>query len=432
MIAALAIASFSSARNWDPSYSLLPPHRFTELSEIGNWTLRGSALNLKKFIRLTTNVADQSGGVCLRIPTRFRDWRLQIEIAIHDGGESGGGLTLYFTEQVCPDVTAWSTGFGIWFDMRSTEPDGGFPVYFFSGTGPKDERRKIGSAKLQSNSTHPVTLEIFRSEDKLTIDAVWEYEYRRIGVVEEPNLLKFGYFTLIATSTKGGDVQDLTSLRVFILEDLISAKHAPKGDVDYSSVNRKAIAQAKQKRKESKKRRRKDMPTVFELVEDAKDGQLTGGPVDIRNALKVLAEAGARARQDVTLKQLSELINGPISRTVEAADRRLRHASERFSETQEEIIELWSSLKTSLVDLELEAVTEMAAIEATFITVLETLNLTAEDIDDALKMLKRKARGTGDTSVTMLLMSLSIIEVVCYVAFFCIKRQTTRGFKKAD
>jgi hypothetical protein len=431
MILSLALFAVASPTTWDPSYNLIPPHRLTELGEIGFWTLRGSATNLKKLIRLTSNAAAQSGGVCLRLPVRTRHWMLHIEVQIHPGLNAGSGFFLSFTSDVCSDTWAKPNGFGIWIDTGSPQPDASVPVFFIEGEKGAS-KRQIGSVRIRTNPTSPAVLYIARNDHQLVFDILQNFQYERIGILDVDDLLKFGYFTLTANTTSDGDIHDLISFRLFILDDLTPDKQALQDNVDYDVVNRKIIRQAKQARHESKDRRRQQMPTVFSLVNEAKDGQLTGEAVELKKALRVLVEAQMRVGQEVTLKKLAQLINGPLSKTIEVADRKLRHASERFSETQDEITELWSTLKTSLIDLGIEATTEMAKIEADFLAAIEWLNLTGIDVSGAKKPLKEQAGPIADSSLSMLLLAIAFIEVFCYVAFFCIRRKTTHGFKKAD
>ena len=58
----------------DEGVSLIPPLESTNISEIGNWTLVGAAVNMKRFVRLTPNIEDKVGFACLLVPTFTRDW----------------------------------------------------------------------------------------------------------------------------------------------------------------------------------------------------------------------------------------------------------------------------------------------------------------------------------------------------------------------
>jgi hypothetical protein len=48
------------------------------------------------------------------------------------------------------------------------------------------------------------------------------------------------------------------------------------------------------------------------------------------------------------------------------------------------------------------------------------------------RALKNEVKGVEEHIVTVILGVMSLIEVVCYVIFFCVKRHTTGGFKKID
>ena len=112
-------------------YSAVPPFEFTNISEIGNWTLRGSAANMKKYIRLTSTVDGDYGSMCQRVPTLFKDWQFEVEIKANNNRKIGGeGFWFYFTEEVCPEMLLQFTGFSIWINTTQTDPTGQSPIYF--------------------------------------------------------------------------------------------------------------------------------------------------------------------------------------------------------------------------------------------------------------------------------------------------------------
>jgi hypothetical protein len=80
----------------------------------------------------------------------------------------------------------------------------------------------------------------------------------------------------------------------------------------------------------------------------------------------------------------------------------------------------------------LEATVEMRKIELEVGEYINSTKIGAED-PVALKVaLKHQAEAVHDSALTMLLISISIIEVFCYVIFFFMRRQATHGFKKVD
>jgi hypothetical protein len=69
----LIVLAFAAAAH-EPIYSLIPPLDRTNLSEVGNWTFRGSAVNMKSYVRLTSDaITAEDGALCYRAKTAFRD-----------------------------------------------------------------------------------------------------------------------------------------------------------------------------------------------------------------------------------------------------------------------------------------------------------------------------------------------------------------------
>jgi hypothetical protein len=84
-----------------------------------------------------------------------------------------------------------------------------------------------------------------------------------------------------------------------------------------------------------------------------------------------------------------------------------------------------------LLGLSLEAMGEMQKIER---EVTEYLNHTSLGMGDAgaLKKSLKQTVEVPDSALTMLMAAIAIIELVCYVCFFFIRRSATKGFKKID
>jgi hypothetical protein len=94
----------------EPSYSIYAPFRYTDPGEVGNWSLRGSAIPMRHFIRLTPALPNMTGAVCSLIPTNFRDWNLTVRLSAF-GGLGGIGFRIIFSSRVC---RASSDGFTVW------------------------------------------------------------------------------------------------------------------------------------------------------------------------------------------------------------------------------------------------------------------------------------------------------------------------------
>jgi hypothetical protein len=103
ILAQVAISSFQRG------FSLVDPHKLTDVGEIGNWTIRGSAVSMRHFIRLTSADSNRSGAICTRVPTDFRDWRVELEL----NAFRGKGFYFSFSSDQCPNPETSSNGFSV-------------------------------------------------------------------------------------------------------------------------------------------------------------------------------------------------------------------------------------------------------------------------------------------------------------------------------
>jgi mannose-binding lectin 1 len=406
---------------------LLPPHQFTNLSEIGNWTLRGSASNMKHYIRLTSGTSHQTGSICLRVPTRARDWELQIDVSLQTGSLPGDGLFLYFTQEVCPAFRSRINGFALWLRTERITTTGRVPIVFMEGTGADDPRTEIGTTTVD----HPFTLHISKVNDHLTVATSRDFEYEPVGSLNKTDFLNYGYFTIHGDSHPQMDVVDVVAVRFNAMHDMMAGKYAPQRKTDFSGINRRFIEREKATRRLRKLTRRAAMEITFETVKTKRD-RLDGASVDLKDALRIVAEAHGRAQHNIAEQRLTQLIRGPLVKTIELMYKKVKFAARKFEETSELLTEMWSALKTSLLDLAVETQTDLDRMKEEFVEAVQQLNLAQVNTVAIKKALKKEAADMSDASLTLLLAAVAYVEVVIFVIFFCIKRSKTHGFKKLD
>jgi mannose-binding lectin 1 len=365
--------------------------------------------------------------MCLRIPTRARDWELQIGISIETGWLPGDGIFLYFTQEVCPAFRSRINGFALWIRTERVTDGGRVPVLFMEGTGPDDLRTEIGTTTVD----RAFTLHVAKIGAHLTVDASRDLEYERIGEINKTDLLNYGYFTIHGVSHPQMDLIDVISVSLNQMRDMMAGKYAPSRNADFSMINRNFIEREKAARRLHKLTRRAAMEVTFETAKTKKD-VIDGAPIDLRDALRIVSEACGRAQHDITELRLADLIRGPIAKTVLLAYKKVQLAARKFDETSEILTEMWSSLKTRLLDLAVGARTDMEQMKDDFVAAVQYLNLTELDQFAVKKGLKKEAAEITDASLTLLLAAVAYVEVVVFVVFFCIKRKKTHGFKKLD
>ena len=70
------ILLFNSICIFQTDFNIQSPIFSSNISEIGMWALRGSAINMKKFIRLTSLLTNDYDGLCSFHKTFSNDWQI--------------------------------------------------------------------------------------------------------------------------------------------------------------------------------------------------------------------------------------------------------------------------------------------------------------------------------------------------------------------
>jgi hypothetical protein len=243
----------------EPEYSIFAPFNRTNISEIGNWSLRGSAVSWKNVIRLTSDsLKSEWGALCHRAPTAFVDWSIDIELSSRGQGDGGASLTFLFSDAVCPQYPEKFNGFQVTIKTAETDDSGGSPIYFSEGTfrGANEYAR----IKLR-NQKDPIRVKIIRSEGQVIVEYTTFMRFDPLFTVNlTTKIPDFGYFTISgATDTDRSDNTDVYSIRTRAQTDVRTDHISDK----ILSNNRKIIESDALKRREAKKARREALlPTM--------------------------------------------------------------------------------------------------------------------------------------------------------------------------
>ncbi|KAK8867074.1 Vesicular integral-membrane protein VIP36 [Tritrichomonas musculus] len=426
-----------SSLSLENRYSVVPPFEFTNISEIGNWTLRGSAANMKKYIRLTSTIDGDYGSLCQRVPTLFTDWQFEVEIKAFNNRYRGGeGFWFYFTKEVCPEMLLQYTGFCVWVNTSKTDSKGRSPIFFLNNENQVidfNDCKPLGYIKLR-NTTDPFRLRITKKGKTLKVDHASDLGtgyYEECFHLTNNSLLDYGYFTFsaITGSSLYYDNNDLYSIRTFAL----SAYTQKEFDYDISAKNRKVIEAAVDVRRTMKQERRAKMVNMLKYNEDATNHKNTvnGGTYDIKDAFKLIKEAEERGSDTVSVLQLKAFINSYIETTITKAMKKIDLAFDKFDETKLDMNDLWGYLKTQLLDLSMETKQSLKNLENECLSFAKSINL--QDLNQtSLQQSVSMTNEANDSKISKFLFYIMILEIIGYVIFFMYKRHKTHGFIKVD
>jgi mannose-binding lectin 1 len=420
----------------EKDYSLIPPLETTDVGEIGNWTIRGTATNMKTCVRLTSPIQGAFGSICQRVPTLFKEWSAELEIRAFDpneNGKHGHGIWFFFTEEVCPEFALKFNGFAFWVNTSSTGEDGLSDVYFAKGNGTEimlRDLKPVGRVNVR-NEKKPLRVLISRRFDRLTVDSARNTIFERIVDEDVTGVPDYGYFSISAVTTRRVDNNDVVSMRVYSM----SESDHPNKTRNYSEENRKFIENSKRIRRQLKKRRHQKMQSMLKYVEEAKNAskKLTAQEeIDMKEAIRVIDEAHKRSQVTITAEYLEQFITENVDSAVSQALAKIEMAQQKYQDTRQDIDELWSTLKRSLLDIAIEEKQQLAAIQEQVFEFAKSLNFSQINEGKVKNDLKSEASSLHDTSTTNYLMIISMVEITLYVIFFLYMRHKTDNFKKRD
>ena len=419
----LPLLLVSSSCAVDNSYSLFAPFAKTNISELGNWTMRGSTVNMKTYLRLTSSsIGNEYSSVCHRVPTLFHDWAVDLELSVSEGMNSA--LTLFFTDEVCPHSPEKFKGMQMTINNSAIGNDGRSPIFFSEN---KFERaREVARVKLANSGN--VVLKITRQKSTISCDIYEGGTFKPLFQESIPRSPYFGYFTFTAETPKEyPSTCDLISFRTTPL----SKYEPPQFDENLLNLNRKIIeTDALRRRQEKKERRKQEMPTMEKYVDEMnrKNKKLIDTETDRQDAFNLIWEAENRGANAATIDQLKLFIASNIVQAMSKAGNKVGLALEKFDETEADMNALWSYLRERMVQLAVDAREEMRKLEQESIEAAKKINLEQLRVGE-LCLVNRAA---GTSRLTKGLIVIAVIEAVAYVTFFIVRHRKTKGFRKID
>jgi hypothetical protein len=418
--AALARAAFQ------PGYSLVSPFTGTNVNEIGNWTMRGSAVNLRTFLRLTSSQPSKFGAVCARIPTLFRDWKIEMELNAF-GGTCGCGFVLSYSEELCPLPGARISGFSLLVNSTSVEESWGYyPLLLNRSNLTFGESRRICSVPVRSDDDDHLLLSIEKLNSTIAVsfsssNVDWDDQFWYCGKEDLGDLPEFGYFTLSAfTSDQWTDDHDLYTLETHSLSEVVDETES-----DRSHRNRRILEGFREEREQRRWLRQSEMPHAMKYA---------GNPVgsDLSDAFRIVNETINRSVQVVSKKSLERflntVINGSMGRAMESAI----FASEGFVQLKADVDQIGSYFITELGTVVSEMKNEMDTVQRDLAQYAHILTSGGKESSIYRSIYDDALADMSDPSLNLAFFGICVLETVIYVVFGLIRIRRTRGFKKAD
>jgi hypothetical protein len=417
------IASVSAANISEPAYSLLSPFAFTAPDEIGNWTFRGSATNLKSFIRLTTQQPGQYGAVCNRVPTNFKEWNVEIEFNAF-GGNQGRGFWFTFSEEPCVRPGRHFHGFTVRMptDTMGANWDSWYPVFIAYSNYTKADTEGVCSIATRSDASR-VAIRVTRTGDKIgflyrTLDADYQDPdfFPCVDTVVS-GLPDFGYFSFSAMTTKAAN-DDHDLFRVYT--ESRSPKTAGNG-TDFSALNRKRF----ENRRHQKFRKSGAMPLT--------KSYLAGTNVtEFSDSLRLVNESLWRANRTVKKDLVDKVVNSSVLARIESLQKHLRVANLTFSELRPALDGIWKDFEKELLAVQADVREQMGTTKEDLIKYTKILVRGQEDTRGEKAAYREALREMTDPRMSVLMLVVCFVETLAFCTFFVRRLRRSRAIKKEE
>lgn len=446
-------------------YDLLKPFKILNksLPEIGNWTFRESAVSLKQFIRLTPSYQHLAGGVCQRVPIYSDDWSFDANLSTSN--QFGGfGFEFFYTNSLCVSNLLNLNGISAWINTTNSTGNGD-DVYLINTTPDSSNKllRDLKPICKVHAQNGPFQFRITKIGNRITIDSKsnkvvphlpstfsedsTEYVHKKYSLINGSyidkegyilctsqtykNVLNNGFFSLFASTTEQYDDHDLHGINI----TLLSPYNEPENDMS-SVKNRKFLNSYYLIRKQQKINRRLKMPVSMKYIQLSKILNYTIPETNdnqtdyLRDSLSVINESIERGDKTISIAEIKQFFSPRIRSQLEKATDIIEETESMLPEIRELLKEIWNECELSLTEIAANISMEMEKIEKDaeqFVIIV----LKSNKKSDFLKnFIKNSHQQINENPISYVLITICVIELIGYIAFFVYQRHKTDDFKK--
>lgn len=449
---------------YNHEFSFKSPIIQRNFSQIGSWFFRGSALNMKKFVRLTSFLTNDYGGICSIEPFPYEDFTLTLNFSLFYQHFSQKNLdshsyllletntnnliTISFTEELCPESSTLSwKGFKLQIHFTLTERDdnlylGKFKVELLQNNGTLigfSEKSEISDFLIDFDDYHRFL--IFQiSKEKESFN----FFYTQASNLIDEAFTPFGSFQMHFDQVYfmiGCETNKTTEmLSKKLVTDLYSVSIEGKGKHNTTSLqtinkNRKYLSLHSSPKFSAKKAKMSQMKKskLYKEEMDYNDGHLDNmlrEDVTFNDSFIEINEMLQRARNDLTLYHLQYFIENVLDQRLETALSTIEKIIDDIGSLKLDLIETWNSVQNELKGMSASIYTNFTDIRS-YSENIVALHLKQNSKKNNTISFKIPS-GLTNHSIQKIIFIICAAEFVMFVIFFLIKRQTTHNWKKID
>ena len=385
---------------------------------------------MKNEIVLSSEVPYDRGTIANMFPTTFHDWILDVEVSVKgERGGTGGSIWLSFGEGLNHELFDDSFyGFVVYIDNSMSVDNSSIVNLLYKQRDEQWQKLESNTKLKLRNQPSPVRIRLNKIGNYIEVLS----EGAQLLKTEIPNMLDYGYFTVTAMSGYPGDRCDLYGIRVAAL----SQEDREIDEEKLMKQNQKLMYQSERLRNKKKEERRKSMAVSHRHLEQAKGnnhGLFSSDDTDLRDAFLIIKEAQKRGDEFVTVNDLMNFINSYVRVSSAKAMVKVQIAMDEFNEIHSQLSDLWSNLKSGLLELRIETKNVMDEVKNSSLKTASLLKLNIKKKQTIKRMDEvDTTEGNAQLVVAKSLRILMGLEFVFYLIFFFYQRRRTSGFKKLD
>ncbi|KAK8900482.1 hypothetical protein M9Y10_002809 [Tritrichomonas musculus] len=405
------------------NYDLIEPMKATSPGEIGVWSLIGVATNMKKSIHFSPDSSRQNGAICNRIPTSSPEWYSQFRVQV-----SKGSLIYVISDESCPywsishSVNSWS-GISLNITRKNNEKLVLIARYLNQSKPYEAKLCKVNSENVTIKASYinnTITFSVLADKDNYFTDCGYQ-----IPISEK---MSKNYFTFYAENSDGIGNSEIYHYILKIPSTFKESINLTESD----DFNRHHILLQQEKRISE----HPSLPLAREIIEEMEkanyklsQGKQTNTTENIRD---LLLEVKGRLKYSLTTDDLQKLIHATIAVNLIRAERKMEKRRAAFSNINEDLDNLKTVVDEKLKWLTKYVLDSMTEAQESAVGILNEFLEATKEGEELPKEAKRRAKEVKSAWTPTVLYLISFLEFVCYIVFFCVKRQKTHGFQKLD
>jgi hypothetical protein len=368
---------------------------------------------MRHFIRLTISHPTVSGAVCHRIPTTFRDWRVDLELNSW-GGRGGRGIWFLFSSDFCPNPRHDVDGLSLFIStLIDSEANMHSPVT----VNDANRLSPLCHVALRSDERN-LHLTVSRTDSQISISYLavsggWN-ENTECGTTRFDDLPLFGSFSVFAATEQfAADDHDLYSMRTFSLTRVL-----PILKRNFSKINTAVI-----EGKRFGKFREMNLTKKY----------LRNQTGDFNDSFRVIGESIRRSSKSISKPFLHDFINKSIVKKTDNAKKIIEAAARSFVAIKADLQAVWKDMRHTLKLLHGDVRAEAEDIRKEVLSIAEEFAREADKSAEHRAAVKDATGRSSESWLWVVFLGLVAVEMLMYLVFVC--RHTVLlypGLKKAE